>query len=86
MFVLYMRSELDLCLKASEFTGLLKGDRMGAIQNVITSLRGQTKTCQGHPDSQTHLQFLESFKTAATHPQCLCYSILDVCVTNKTKG
>ena len=34
----YVRSKLDLCLKASKLTGLLKGDSMGAIQNVITSL------------------------------------------------
>lgn len=49
MFVFYMRSKLDLDLKASKFTGLLKGDGMGTIQNVITSLEERNKDMSETP-------------------------------------
>lgn len=65
MFVFYMRSKLDLCLKASKFTSLLKGDRMGAIQNVITSLEETNKDVSETPRQLIHLKFLESLNTAS---------------------
>lgn len=38
MFVLGMGSKLDLSLDPSEFTGFIKGDRMGSIQYIIPRL------------------------------------------------
>lgn len=56
MFVFYMRSKLDLCLKPSKFTSLLKGDRMGTIQNVITSLEEINKDVSETPKTTTPSQ------------------------------
>lgn len=39
VFMLYMRPKLDLCLDASELTGLIKRYRMGTVQDVISGLQ-----------------------------------------------
>ena len=39
VFVLHVRPELDLCLDSSKLAGLVKGHRVGAVQNVIPGLR-----------------------------------------------
>lgn len=47
-----VRSKLDLALEACKFTGLVKGDRVGAIQDVISCLentRGNSVWVQGYP-------------------------------------
>lgn len=47
-----VRSKLDLALEACKFTGLVKGDRVGAIQDVISCLEntgGNSVWVQGYP-------------------------------------
>ena len=43
VFGLIVVAELDLTLIASKLAGFIKGDRMGAIQNVISSLSTHTQ-------------------------------------------
>lgn len=38
VFQLIVVSELDLALESGKLTGLIKGDRVGAVQDVITGL------------------------------------------------
>lgn len=38
MLLLIVGPKLDLALEASKLTGLVKGDRVGAIQDVISRL------------------------------------------------
>lgn len=41
MLLLIVGSELDLALEASKLTGLVEGDGVGAIQDVISCLEAQ---------------------------------------------
>lgn len=43
LFVVWPK--LDLALVASKFTGFVKGDRVGTVQDVVTSLRGNRRHC-----------------------------------------
>jgi hypothetical protein len=43
VFVLHVRSKLNLGLKSTKLAGFLEGDRMGAIQDVIPSLKHTRK-------------------------------------------
>lgn len=43
VLLLIVGSKLDLALEASKLTGLVEGDRVGAIQNVISCLEGRGK-------------------------------------------
>lgn len=67
MFVFYMRSKLDLYLKASKFTGLLKGDRMGTIQNVITSLEERNKDVSETPKTTIPSQIPSKLEYSQQH-------------------
>lgn len=47
-----VRSKLDLALEACKFTGLVKGDGVGAVQDVISGLESTEGTvygCRGIP-------------------------------------
>lgn len=84
-----MRSKLDLRLKASKLAGLLKGDRMGPIQNVITSLSEVSKDMSGTSKiTIISLKCLESLNMAQASSntllsQCHYQSILDMFRINK---
>lgn len=47
VLLLIVRSKLDLALEACKFTGLVKGDRVGAIQNVVSCLKNTEGTMYG---------------------------------------
>ena len=44
MLLLIVGPKLDLALEASELTGLVEGDRMGAVQDVISCLGSTEET------------------------------------------
>lgn len=44
MLLLIVGPELDLALEASELTGLVEGDGMGAVQDVISCLGSTEET------------------------------------------
>lgn len=44
VLLLIVRSKLDLALEACKLTGLVKGDRVGAIQDVISRLESTEGT------------------------------------------
>lgn len=43
MLLLIVGPELDLALEASELTGLVEGDGVGAVQDVVSCLGAQRK-------------------------------------------
>lgn len=53
VLLLIVRSKLDLALEACKFTGLVKGDGVGAVQDVISCLENTEGTnvewVQGQP-------------------------------------
>lgn len=55
--MLYMRSKLDLCLDASKLTGLVKRNRMGSVQDVISGLqetKRSARSAAAHPGGAGH--------------------------------
>lgn len=48
VLLLIVRAKLDLTLEPSKLAGLVEGDRVGAVQNVITSLRERRRVSLGH--------------------------------------
>ena len=58
VLLLIVGPKLDLALEASELTGLVEGDRVGAIQDVIPCLQSTAKggeCCLGYRDTPTAL-------------------------------
>lgn len=47
VFVLHVGTELDLCLNSSKLAGLVKGHRVGAVENVIPRLKHGQETEDG---------------------------------------
>lgn len=43
VFMLYVRSKLDLGLNPSKLAGLIKRDRVGTVQDIISSLKDKLK-------------------------------------------